>query len=420
MAKKSYQLEVERDLDKIKLLGDLGPYSFRRPLAVLHQAVESAGFSELRLDFSNLDFVSPVAILALCAQIMRLRVAGIYTSICLPEDKSLQRLFINANWAHFLDPRSFDPGRSRATTRLPATHYTTSSQQTEIVNEMVQAMLSTVDGLERAEIQALEWALNEITDNVLVHAESKAGGLVQVSYYPRKNYVQFIVADAGIGIPESLRQSGLDITSEVDALDRAIREGVTRDKSLGQGNGLFGTYEICRKGEGTFHADSLHASLNSDRQGKLSIRSQQIPYQGTLVSASLDFSKPGLLRDALRLRGKKYSAVDFIETHYEAYECDDFVFRLAEESNSFGSRVAGAPIRKRLHNLLRMSNDKKLIVDCIDVELVSSSFADEVFAKLFLEIGPVTFATRVELRNVSPLVEDLINKAIVQRTKTGL
>ncbi len=172
--------------------------------------------------------------------------------------------------------------------------------------------------MQRSDFAAFEWAVNELTDNVLVYPQSPIGGLVQVSTFEKyKKQVQFVVADAGIGIPASSRQGYSDITSDTDALDRAIREGVTRDTKLGQGNGLFGSFEICSKCNGYFGVHSGHARLEYKNTKGLSISYERVPYSGTLVVATIDFSQPKLLEEALRIKGEKYHPMDFVETEYQ-------------------------------------------------------------------------------------------------------
>ena len=51
--------------------------------------------------------------------------------------------------------------------------------------------------------------------------------------------------------------------------------------------------------------------------------------------------------------------------------------------------------------------------------VISSSFADEVFGRLFLGMGPRAFMTRIEMRNVDSTFEGLIDRAIVQRIRLG-
>ena len=70
-----------------------------------------------------------------------------------------------------------------------------------------------------------------------------------------------------------------------------------------------------------------------------------------------------------------------------------------------------------LDNLLR--ERRTIVLDFSGVGVISSSFADEVFGRLFVEMGPRAFMTRIEMRHVDPTVEGLIDRAIVQRTKLG-
>jgi hypothetical protein len=88
---------------------------------------------------------------------------------------------------------------------------------------------------------------------------------------------------------------------------------------------------------------------------------------------------------------------------------------MAGEAASFGSRVAGEPVRTKLENLIRMNGARRVLVDMSDIPLISSSFADEVFGKLFVLLGPLLFAQALEFRQISQTVRSLIDKAIMQR-----
>jgi hypothetical protein len=262
--------------------------------------------------------------------------------------------------------------------------------------------------------------VNEITDNVLVHSESSIGGLVQLSTLQRaRKRVEYIVADAGVGIPRTLRQTHPELSSDADALDHAIREGVTRDKSIGQGNGLFGSYQICSHSKGLFQLESGHGKLSFTDQTGLRVTSETVPIEGTLVVAQINFSVPHLLEEALKFGGKPHVPIDFVETHFEHPDREEVVFVMQREMQSFGSRVAGTPVRNKLLNLVRMCPGQRIIIDFSDIPLVSSSFADEVLGKLFMELGPITFTQRFEFRNVSSTIQQLLDKAIAQRMLNG-
>ena len=409
-------MAVWRDKNRLVFEGEFGLADLLRPLAGLHQAVQGAGYEDLVLDFSRCTAAFAGPMLALCAQVMKLREAGVRSTLVLPEDRKLAGLFRNANWSHFIDPETYATSAFRGHTQVPATQFRNAEEQQRAVNRIVNAILGAIPELERKNLAALEWSVNEITDNVLNHSASKIGGLVQVStFQARRKRVEYIVADAGVGIPTTLRGSRLQIASDADALDQAIREGVTRDPAFGQGNGLFGSYQICSHSKGFFQLESGHGKLVFTERAGLHISTEKIPFDGTLVAAQVDFSVPDLLAEALKFGGRPHSPTDFVELHYEQDGGQPVLFVLKDEAPSFGSRTAGTPVRTKLANLARMCPGERIAVDFSSVPLVSSSFADEVFGKLFVELGPLAFMQRFELRHVDTTVQQLIDKAIAQR-----
>src|SRR6185503_10746836 len=95
---------IFRDKNRIYFQGEFGITELTRPLAGLHHAVQTAGYTELVLDFSDCTAAFAPPMLALCAQVMRLRSAQIDVDIALPNTEKLARLFQNANWAYLLAP----------------------------------------------------------------------------------------------------------------------------------------------------------------------------------------------------------------------------------------------------------------------------------------------------------------------------
>lgn len=383
---------------------------------MLHQTIAGAGYVDVVLDFSECDAAFPAPMLAFCAQVEKLQHEGVDFSLVLPKIERLQRLFRNTNWAFFLDRRQYSPSTFRGYTQVPATKFASAEEQSKAVNRIVNAILGAIPDMARKDFAALEWSINELTDNVLVHSQSPVGGFVQVStFQPNKKRVMFIVADPGIGIPNSLKQGHPEITSDADALDKAIREGVTRDKALGQGNGLFGTFQICSHSHGFFQAESGYGRLTYYEPAGFKIRTESVPYNGTLVVAEINFSVPDLLRDALKFSGRVHEPRDYVEAHYEDGDAQRVVFKVSEEANSFGSRISGRPLRNRLSNLAKMCPNQRVLIDFTDVALVSSSFADEFIGKLFAEFGPVDFISRFQFVGLSRIVQQLIDRAVSQR-----
>ena len=96
----------------------------------------------------------------------------------------------------------------------------------------------------------------------------------------------------------------------------------------------------------------------------------------------------------------------------------ELVFSIRKEAQrDVGSRLGGIQVRNAIENLLR--NQPYIVIDFSDVSVISSSFADEVFGRLFVNMGPRAFMTKIRMHNVDPTVEGLIDRAILQRTKLG-
>lgn len=411
---------MSRDENRIVVAGRLQESDFRRIFAVIHKAVNDTGYQDLVLDFSELTSAYPSSVLPICSHVRELSRNRIDFDLVLPNDEKLKRIFVNANWAHLICPRKHEEYSKRRGAQIPATVFESSESQQNVVNSFVQTLLSTVSGLTRPELSAVEWALNEITDNVLNHAQSATGGLVQLSVLNKSNQlIEIAVCDAGLGIPATLRTTR-KIDTDLDALDLAIREGVTRDLAVGQGNGLFGTFEICRKSGGYLRIESGNALLTYSEAGGLRMRNNPIPYHGTLIDARISLSGSDLLADALRFRGQMHTPVDILELKYESDSGSLLNYRLIDEVKSFGSRQAAKPVRVQIENILTMCPDSKLRIDFSDIPIVSSSFADEVFGRLFVALGPMAFMGRIEFTAVNPTVRSLIDAAIARRVATTL
>lgn len=408
---------IESQGNIIKIVGSFQLDQLWRASATLHNLTTRLGYANIVLDFSGCTGAMPAPMLGLCAEAGALRERDVDVDLRLPEDPRIARVFVNSNWAHEIDPNNHKRSSYKGYRNLPAARFATHEDQSTVVNRMVESILCSIDGIERGDLAAIEWALNEITDNVLVHSLCATGGLAQITNFARHPRVEFSVSDAGVGIPETLR-GRFERLSDSELLERATKEGVTRDPALGQGNGLFGTFSVANANNGTFHILSGHGMLAYSR-GELRLSNERAPFPGTLVVATMDCSNPRALAEALRFGDIAYHPLDYIETRYEDRAEDRLIFRMHEETLSCGSRVAGTPVRQKLLNLTRMNPGRRIAVDMSQVPLLSSSFADEVFGKLFKILGPLAFGAALDMRDVGAIARGLIDKAIAQRMSSA-
>ena len=414
MANEAQPRRIEWENGRIVVRDRVAPPDLRFFCAALHQIITDRGFSEVILDYSMCAWIDEATMLPLIPIISDYRRRSVDFKLVIPKDESLKRLFRNANWAYHIQPSDYNPSIYEGG-NVPALQFGIDEAEDAggILNRVMDLILRELD-TDRSTLKAVEWSLGEIMDNVSNHAESPVGGFVQATAYRRNNVVEFVVADAGVGIPESMQMNDHE-----RALRSAIDEGTTRDESRNAGNGLYGSYRVSTLSEGRFVINSLRGELYYKRSdGSIESHSRPVPYNGTSVLCGIHVGDPELLHKALRFKGRPHDPpYDYIEREFENRE-GDLVFDMKERAQrDFGSRQGGKLIRGTIENLLR--DHPSVTLDFDGVAVISSSFADEVFGRLFVDMGPRAFMTRIEMRNVDPTVEGLIDRAIVQRTKLG-
>jgi len=399
--------------------GSLGADEYKRVLAAIHNATNELRYTDIELDFSRCTAAYANGVLPIICYVRALQLAHVDFTLTLPASETVERRFRSTGWAHLIEPRRYDPPRDMGAASVPAICFETSEQQQDAVNRIMGSILSSVEGLGRQDFAAVEWALNELTDNVLNHSQSLRGGIVQLTKHrTRRRAIEFTVCDGGLGVAQTLRSAKNELASDIDALGESVKEGVTRNPTTNQGNGLFGSFEICRISKGDFR---LHANLGrlELHNGAVSYRRDPIPFSGTLVDATIDLSDRGILDQALKFNGTAHKPSDLIEYKYENDSLTMLAFNMNDEARSFSSRASGKPIKVKLKNLVDMCDGQRIVIDFSGVSVISSSFADEVFGMLFVELGPMTFMRKIVFQNVSPTVNGLIDRAITLRAQQG-
>lgn len=407
---------VTRSKNAIRFKGRVNPQSVREFLPALQDAA-SRNFKELVLDFRTVTAAYPDAILPLICIIDQWRERGHRFRVLLPETGSLRQLFLNANWAHFMDPAH--PRLDMAHPQhLAARRYHTHAEQQEAVSAVLDVVLRSMD-LRRDVIAALEWSVNEITDNVLNHARSAAGGLVELNTFSESHKITVVVADGGRGIPAAMRDRFPKLT-DAEAVEEAMKQGVTSIPDSGQGNGLAGSLRIATYAQGSFKvaSDGAQVCVYRDQRSGQYRTQRGVPkgfqHPGTLVMIELSTVAEFDIGEALALDGKITAVSDVVDLRYSDDE-GDLVVRVLDEALGVGTRQAGVELRRKCVNLLNAEPQKRLVLDWSGVPLISSSFADESVGKLFVELGPTGFSGRIGHAGAEPLVASLLDRAIMQR-----
>jgi anti-sigma regulatory factor (Ser/Thr protein kinase) len=387
--------------------------SLRDALMRMRELAENARYPTITFDFSETVAAYPTLMTAMLARVKYYHLNQIDTPIVLPISNTARASFRRYGWDVLFDPIIFKPARHRFDQFIPTFHYTDDDEQAHSVTCMIKAILLQVPNLHRSQVAATEWALSEVTDNVLNHAKSPAGGLVTCHIQHQHKQIEFIVADSGVGIARTLR--------EVDhglALEKAIQEGVTANSQTNQGNGLYGTYRLAVHSKGLFSIRSQRGSLFVRPGGSVKVDSNSFSYPGTCVVSQIDISDPDLISKALMIKGKVHEpAFDYIEQHFESRDDGVAQIVLAQHVESLGSRASGRKVATLLKNVLSMADAKKVEIDFADIAIVSSSFADECFGRLIASVGPTEFFSRISFVNADSTVRAIIDRSVIQRLR---
>ncbi len=208
---------------------------FRR---LMHKA-QAEGRTGFTFDFTATTFAAPVAMAQLVVQAEACRRAGMHFDVIDPQDRPTRSIFEHSNWAHHLSPINYEANERQPEGWLPVIRYQTDEELLDLVNRTCEVVLREAD-VRRSALHGLEWALNEIADNVFQHADAPEGGLVAVTVAARRRKVQFVVADAGNGIPATIRTGHPGLKSDLSAVRHALKQGVTRDRAIGPATGWLG------------------------------------------------------------------------------------------------------------------------------------------------------------------------------------
>lgn len=376
----------------------------------------SSGANQLTLDFSTVTNAYPNGMLPIITTVQNLRLAGIDVYVKLPTDDNCRKLFRSVNWAFHLAPDQFEPSEATHDRHLVTTSFNNATEQKNAIDDLMDVVIRNME-LPRDIISGLEWSINELTDNVLNHSNSTIGGLVQATTYRQHGLIAFAVADGGRGVLNSLREGIPTLRTDLQALGEAVKSGVTRNPQFGQGNGLAGSLRVATMTGGSFEITSgIGRLLTTSNE---TIKSPRKPFQafnGTLVCGQLTNKKDFSVSKALVFKnGKEYRPVDIIEMKYELEDRDCLSLKMSEETTGFGTRHSGSQIRTKLINLMNAEPTYPMIIDWDGIPVISSSFADEVIGKLFLSMGAMAFSAKVRNINMEPLIQGLLDKAVLQR-----
>jgi hypothetical protein len=289
------------------------------------------------------------------------------------------------------------------------------------VHMLVNGFLSSIRKscfVEEGILQACEWGLNEIMDNVIQHSKENVG-FVMAQVLKESQVLKVSIFDYGQGIFESLRNSNYKPRHASDAISLAVQEGVTRDKKIGQGNGMWGLYNIIHLNDGMLQITSGNGGLNFINRTKTTESYQSIimlspKQQSTAINFDIKLNNPISMKEALG----GYEPIDLFIENLED-EHDRIVYRIIDQASGTGTRQSGERIRNEILNIYK-SAKKPVILDFEGIGIIASSFADEFIGKLVQDLGLFQFQAAFPMKNMNGTIQAIVQRSLSQRLSENL
>ena len=289
--------------------------------------------------------------------------------------------------------------------------------ETKLVNSLIMA-IRRMDVLNEGVLSGLEWCLNETMDNVLVHSEAPKG-FVMAQYHQTNKLFSVCIFDYGIGIYNSFKNSKHHPRSKGDAITLALQERVTRDDSIGQGNGLWGLHQIIEENKGVLKITShgAHYQMVFEEDGNISNevfeKGNALLFDPSIGTTLIDFqvSTNNTINIEKALHG--HEVVDLWEENLEN-DNGDYVVDVATVSQGTGTRPAAEELRNVVLNLA-INNKNKVILDFSHVSTISSSYADELIGKMISKYGLLFFNKKIEIVNLNKTNTTILERSVKQR-----
>lgn len=315
----------------------------------------------------------------------------------------------------FLSAREYASNASRS--YLDVVWRFTAEDQFEIVSGIVDAIRSKIV-VESGVLESVELCLNEVTDNVLVHSapsntDDPPSGFVMAQCHAGESTIAIAVYDNGQGIYRSFRGSDYSPATPVEAIELALTRNVTSGD--GQGRGMWMLSSIVECGKGSIEVNSGGARFLHEHTGKYKkapvVSKVSSEIDGTTL---VDFrlSAENKIDIASALGG--YTPTNLWLENREDDKTDHIVLCVKKDSDGTGTRFAGKKFRTIIENAMNQSN-RKVVLDFADIEVVSSSYADELLGILVQKYGFVAFANKVSLVGLTGLNAMIIDESIKTR-----
>ncbi len=89
------------------------------------------------------------------------------------------------------------------------------------------------------------------------------------------------------------------------------------------------------------------------------------------------------------------------------------ILKLKDSGSALGLRDLAKNLGENIKKTI--IENKNIVLDFDKVDSISSSFADELIAKIMMEVGQEKFISHVKIRNTNNFIKTMINTSVAAR-----
>jgi hypothetical protein len=387
----------------IELQGSAGVAAARASIGTCQDALAD-GDDEILVQLMPGTFIETAGMAQLTSWLMSMQAGG--KTVRVEGDENVISYMARMNFHRSLGLDEPDIGRNPEGGRfIPIILVQDGNDVFDAVNAIANIVIQQFENVGEF-IPAFEWAVNEIVDNVFIHARAETPGVVCAQLFPNKRRLDIAISDCGIGIRGSLSE-GFELDSDSAAIMKALERGVTRNIEVGQGNGMAGSLEIMKQNGGKLLVWSGEALYRMEGGAEIGLEAGPA-IQGTGVLLSFDLNEPVKLVDTW-IGERGWSYIDA-----EAERVAEEGIKIINACSHTGSRPPATRLRRKIMTLLP-EMDGSIRLDFTGVTTLTSSFLDELLGRLNAELGNQVFNDKVIVSGLSELHQNMANNVIGQR-----
>lgn len=145
--------------------------------------------------------------------------------------------------------------------------------------------------------QFIQYIIRELLTNTIDHAESKTDIVCCGQLFPRKNEIEIIIIDAGIGFKETISRKYKETKSDEEAISKAIEAGITGTVQeivnygvvKNAGYGLYVVSKMVKDYKGSMLIISKNGFLKQNTNGSKVLKTLEANWDGSIVLVKLPF-----------------------------------------------------------------------------------------------------------------------------------